>query len=173
MQLLFGFFDRRFPGFNGGKEHLGVDFAAAAGTPVAVVCDGTVIANNTREADIVAAVVIIEHECPLPLGTVYAYYGHVHSALLPGESVAAGDTVGTIRDWGANSHLHLGLSTQPHEGNWGVVARGATLPALVAEGWLNPLDYFAKVAPQQAVGSTARGKTSPAKPKGQTPRPAR
>ncbi len=117
-QLIFGFFDRRFPGFNGGKEHLGVDLSAPPGAPVVALCDGTVTANNTRQADIVGAVLIIEHDCPQPLGTVYAYYGHVQSDLLPGDPIAAGGALGNVRDWGGNSHLHLGLSTRLIEENW-------------------------------------------------------
>jgi murein DD-endopeptidase MepM/ murein hydrolase activator NlpD len=159
LQLIFGFFDRRFPGFNGGREHLGVDFAASAGTPVSAVCDGTVITNNTREADIVTAVVIVEHDCPQPPGAVYGYYGHVHSGLLIGEAITAGSTIGTVRDWGGNSHLHLGLSTRLMEENWGVVPRGATLQTLTAEGWLNPLDYFLQVTPRKALPYKSRPPT--------------
>lgn len=154
MSIIFGFYDRRFPGFNGEKEHLGVDFAAAAGTVVAAVCDGTVISNNAVQADVVSSVVMLEHECPSPLGRVFGYYGHVYSELLPGDTVAAGSSIGTVRDWGSNSHLHLGLSTRLHEEAWGVVPRGATLQALEAQGWLNPLNYFADIAKGQYRGAT-------------------
>jgi murein DD-endopeptidase MepM/ murein hydrolase activator NlpD len=152
MQLIFGFFDRRFPGFNNGLEHLGADFAAAAGTTVAAICDGTVVFNNTSQAP-VAAVVMVEHDCPQPLGMVYGYYGHVQSDLLTGENITAGGNIGTVREWPGNSHLHLGLSTRLYEADWGVVPRGATLPELETQGWLNPLIYFTGAQPRQAGGS--------------------
>jgi murein DD-endopeptidase MepM/ murein hydrolase activator NlpD len=148
MQTIFGFFDRRFPGYNNGLEHLGVDFSAAAGTAVTAICDGTVVFNNTSQSTIGSAVVMVEHDCPQPLGMVYGYYGHVQSILLTGESVAAGSNIGYIRDWGGNSHLHLGLSTRLYEADWGVV-RGTTLQELEAQGWLNPLNFFA-IAPRPA-----------------------
>ena len=67
-QVIFGFYDRRFPGFNNGLEHLGVDFSTAAGAAVAAICDGTVVFNNTSQASIGAAVVMVEHDCAQPLG---------------------------------------------------------------------------------------------------------
>jgi murein DD-endopeptidase MepM/ murein hydrolase activator NlpD len=155
-QLVFGFFDRRFPGFNNGLEHLGVDFTAAAGTAVGAVCDGTVVSNNTSQADTVSAVIVVEHECPQPLGRIYGYYGHVQSVLLSGESVSAGGSIGTVREWPGNAHLHLGLSTRLQEDNWGVAPRSATLPELEAQGWLNPLDFLAGIPPRPAANSVAR-----------------
>ena len=165
-QILFDFFDRRFPGFNGGREHLGVDFAATPGATVTAICDGTVVFNNSNQVDLVSAVVMVEHECPQPLGTVYGYYGHVHSELLHGETVTAGGNIGTVRDWGGNTHLHLGLSTRLHEENWGLVPRGATLESLMAQGWLNPLDYFSKVPLRRAT----RSATPPAPKRAGSPR---
>lgn len=156
MQVIFGFFDRRFPGFNGGLEHLGVDLSAAAGAAVAAICDGTVVANNTSQADMISAVLMVEHDCPQPLGRVFAYYGHVQSELLPGVAVAAGSSIGNVREWPGNSHLHLGLSTRLQDETWGVVARGTTLPELEAQGWLNPLDFLAATQPRQAANGVAR-----------------
>lgn len=155
-QVIFGFFDRRFPGFNNGLEHLGVDFSAAAGTSVASICDGTVVSNNTGQTDTVSAVVMVEHDCPPPLGRVFAYYGHVQSDLLPGVSVSAGSGIGSVREWPGNSHLHLGLSTRLQEESWGLVPRGTTLQELEAQGWLNPLDFLAAIPPRQAVNNGAR-----------------
>jgi murein DD-endopeptidase MepM/ murein hydrolase activator NlpD len=155
-QIIFGFFDRRFPGFNNGLEHLGVDFSAAAGATVAAICDGTVVSNNTGQADTVSAVLMVEQECPQPLGRVFAYYGHVQSELLPGMSVAAGSGIGSVREWPGNSHLHLGLSTRLQEETWGVVARGTSLQELEAQGWLNPLDFLAATQPRQAASSVVR-----------------
>lgn len=155
LQLIFGYFDRRFPGFNNGLEHLGADFAAAAGATIAAICDGAVVFNNTSQAPIASAVVMVAHDCPQPLGMVYGYYGHVQSDLLSGENVTAGGHIGTVRDWAGNSHLHLGLSTKLHDTDWGVVPRGATLQELEAQGWLNPLNFFAGVQPRQSTSSVA------------------
>jgi murein DD-endopeptidase MepM/ murein hydrolase activator NlpD len=155
-QVMFGFFDRRFAGFNNGLEHLGVDFSAAAGTAVMSICDGTVVSNNTGHTDTISAVLMVEHECPPPLGKVYAYYGHVYSDLPPGVSVSAGSGIGNVREWPGNGHLHLGLSTRLQEESWGLGARGTTLQELEAQGWLNPLDYFAAMPTRQAAGNGVR-----------------
>jgi murein DD-endopeptidase MepM/ murein hydrolase activator NlpD len=162
-QVMFGFFDRRFPGYNNGLEHLGVDFSASAGTAVAAICDGTVLSNNTTQVDTVSAVVMVEHDCPQPLGRVYGYYGHVLSDLLMGESVSAGSQIGTVREWPGNGHLHLGLSTRLQEDNWGVV-RGVTLQELESQGWLNPLNFFAPIQPRQAAPVVAQPAARPPPP---------
>lgn len=154
-QVIFGFFDCRFPGFNNGLEHLGVDYAAKAGAAVAAICDGMVVFNNTSPADIVSAVVMIEHECEQPLGKVYGYYGHVQSDLIPGDFLSAGSIIGTVRDWAGNSHLHLGMSTAMHKDDWGLAPRGATLQAIEAQGWLNPLNFFAGAPPARAARGVA------------------
>lgn len=145
--VIFGLYDRRFPGFNNGKEHLGVDLAAPAGAWVRSICDGTVIYNNTSYADIVSSLLVIEHDCPQPLGLVYGYYGHVLSERIEGESVMAGDVIGAIKDWAGNSHLHLGLNTQFVEENWGVLPMGTTQRDVEALGWINPLRYLTHVTP--------------------------
>jgi murein DD-endopeptidase MepM/ murein hydrolase activator NlpD len=150
LQVIFGFFDRRFVGFNGGLEHAGVDFAAAAGTPVFAICDGTAALTRTDRPEIIHAVLVVEHQCPEPLGKVYGYYGHIHSSLTEGDKVNAGDAIGTVRDWQANSHLHFGLSRNLMEENWGVHPRGATLQGLLGMGWLDPLQYFAVAVPAPA-----------------------
>ena len=164
VQVIFGFFDRRFPGYNNGQEHLGVDYAAAAGTAVAAICDGAVVSNNTSHADIVSAVVVVEHECAQPLGTVYGYYGHVQSDLLPGDIVSAGSAIGAVRDWAGNTHLHLGMSTRLQEESWGVVPKGATLPELEAQGWLNPSNFFAPTQPMRATRGVAQPVTRSVRP---------
>lgn len=154
LNVIFGFYDRRFPGFNGGQEHLGVDFTAAAGAPVLAICDGTVVSTNTDYADTPSAYVVVDHRCPEPLGNVYAYYGHIHSDALRGDVVPAGATIGTVRDWPGNGHLHLGLSRRLVEENWGTYPRGVTQQDLEEQGWLNPLDYFA--ATPRAVAAPVR-----------------
>lgn len=139
--VIFGFYDRRFPAHNGWLEHAGVDFTAAAGTAVYAICNGTVALARTDNGTVVSAVLVVEHQCPEPLGKVYAYYGHIHSELKGGDAVSAGDGIGTVRDWQSNSHLHFGLSRHLLE-EWGTYPRGVTLSALEDQGWLNPLHYF-------------------------------
>jgi murein DD-endopeptidase MepM/ murein hydrolase activator NlpD len=160
LQLMFGFFDRAFPAFNQGKEHMGVDLAAMPGAPVYAICEGSVAANRTDTPDIVAAVLVVEHDCPRPLGRVFGYYGHIRSTLAPGDEVEAGNVIGSVRDWRGNSHLHLGLATSYVEENWGVVPRGTAQPDIAAQGWRNPWDYFApgvpagglkRISPQAAI----------------------
>jgi murein DD-endopeptidase MepM/ murein hydrolase activator NlpD len=156
LQVIFGFFDRRFPSYNGWLEHAGVDFSAAAGTTVFAICDGTVALTRTDRPEIMSAVLVVEHQCAEPLGKVYAYYGHVHSSLTEGDRVLAGDAIATVRDWGGNSHLHFGLSRRLMEENWGVHPRGATLQGLQELGWLDPLHYFSGVVPAPAPAPVIR-----------------
>lgn len=147
LQVIFGYFDRRFPNFNGWQEHAGVDFAASAGSPVFAICEGNVALTRTERPEIMQAFMAVAHQCPEPLGRVYGYYGHIHSNLVEGDVVSAGSVLGTVRDWQGNTHLHFGLSRRLTEENWGVHPRGATLQGLQDLGWLDPLQHFDAVVP--------------------------
>lgn len=117
----------------------------AAGTSVVAMCDGIVRHNNTATASIWDSKVIIEHNCGGPLQRVYGHYGHVRSSLAVNTTIAAGSSIGTVKDDGANSHLHMGLSYSQHTADWGygtsvgdwinfsdVVNRPSSRPALVS-----------------------------------------
>jgi hypothetical protein len=125
--------------------HLGVDLMAAAGTAAVSMCNGIVRHNNTATASIWDSKVIIEHNCGGPFQKVFGHYGHVSSSLAVNTAIDAGTIVGTLKDDGGNSHLHMGLSYSQHTTGWGygssaadwinfseVVSRPSIKPALVS-----------------------------------------
>ena len=126
------------------SEHTGIDVMAPVGTVVKAMCDGSV-ANNYTSREVVNAFLIVRHNCG---GRVlYGYYGHISSALASGASVAADGSLGSVRTYGSNNHhLHFGINTKLLSRGWGRAPLGTTRQAMLADGWLDPLEYL-KAAP--------------------------
>lgn len=103
----------------GTGTHLGVDLMAPGGTAVVAMCDGTVKHNNTAMASIWNSKVIVEHNCGGQFQKIYGYYGHVASSLAVDSVISSGDPIGTLKDDGGNSHLHMGIGYFYGESNWG------------------------------------------------------
>lgn len=103
----------------GSGYHLGVDIMASASSPVQSMCDGTVKFNNTSYSTIWNSLVIVEHNCGGAYQKLYGYYGHISSSINAGTTVLAGDVLGSLKDDGGNSHLHMGLSYSYTTSNWG------------------------------------------------------
>lgn len=97
--------------------HLGVDLMGRAGSIVVSMCPGEVVHNNTQTSNISNSKVIIKHNCNGK--AVYGIYGHIYSTLNPTASINAGEPVGTLKDDGNNSHLHMGVSRIYRATNWG------------------------------------------------------
>lgn len=126
-----------------GKQHLGVDLAASAGTRVVSPVDGLVVLNETARAASEAYLVIRE-----PNGVEHVL-AHISSDLLAGTSLRAGEEVGRVqlliegaRD---RSHVHWGVNRQgvlaamgPSWG-WGMAPADATRQEAEARGWIDPL----------------------------------
>ncbi len=95
------------------KEHAGIDFPAAFGTPVLAAAEGTV---STAEFTMqYGNYVIIEHEDGF--STVYA---HLEDILCEeGQEVARGDQIGTVgssgRSTGPHLHFELRLDGEPQD----------------------------------------------------------
>lgn len=103
----------------GSGTHLGVDLMASGGTAVLAMCDGTVKHNNTADATIWNSKVIVEHNCGGPFQKIYGYYGHVSSDFAVDTTILSGTEIGTLKDDGENSHLHMGVGYFYQESNWG------------------------------------------------------
>ena len=93
-----------------GKRHSGVDYKAAAGTPVKASLDGTVI--YAQKSGAWGMLMKIEHEGGMI--TKYASLGSF--ALQTGDSVKAGQIIGTVGEiddeWGP--HLHFEIHHRGH-----------------------------------------------------------
>lgn len=122
------------------SEHTGIDIMAPVGTAVKAMCGGSVVGNYTTR-EIVNAFLIIKHSCGGQV--LYGYYGHIASPLALGAAVTAGASVGTVRQYGSNNHhLHFGIDTNLLSRGWGRSPLGTTRQAMLAAGWLDPLEYL-------------------------------
>jgi Protein of unknown function (DUF1566)/Peptidase family M23 len=145
-----------FGGYCRGKAteaHSGIDYVIPATTPVYSVCDGIVrIARNaTTTPNIWNRFTIIQ--CT-DANKLFVYYGHINatvSAAKGKNSVKAGQQIGTVADWKANSHLHLGFNTKYLTTQWGYVDVAESTTAdcnqdavsrrrdlLTVKGWKDP-----------------------------------
>jgi hypothetical protein len=133
--------------------HSGIDYIVPATTPVYAVCDGIVkIARNaTTTPNIWNRFTIIQ--CT-DASKLFVYYGHINatvSAAKGKNSVKAGQQIGAVADWKANSHLHLGFNTKYLTTQWGYVDVAESTTAdcnqyavsrrrdlLTAKGWKDP-----------------------------------
>jgi hypothetical protein len=118
-----------------GTTHTGVDYMAGAGSTVKAMCDGVVQIARTPQTtpNIWDRFTIIKHTNCRGSGELYGYYGHINATVRVGATVKRGDIIGTVGDWGSNSHLHLGLATKYFLQGWGY-QKGD----LNQVGWLNP-----------------------------------
>lgn len=82
------------------RNHDGLDFGAAAGTPVRAAAAGTVVSASVRGG--YGNATILDHGGGL--ATLYAHQSEL--AVIPGQRVAAGEVIGTVGS--------TGLSTGPH-----------------------------------------------------------
>lgn len=131
------------------SEHTGIDVMAPIGTVVKAMCEGTVI-NNYTTREVVNAFLIVRHNCG---GRVlYGYYGHIASALAPGSPVAAGAEIGSVRMYGSNNHhLHFGINNKLISRGWGRAPLGTSRDAMLADGWLDPLDFLRNMPGYEAT----------------------
>ncbi|TXH86980.1 MAG: M23 family metallopeptidase [Rhodoferax sp.] len=122
------------------SEHTGLDLMAPVGTEVKSMCDGVVAGNYTGK-DVVNAFLIVKHSCGNQ--QVYGYYGHISSSLASGSKVVAGQVVGNVRQYGSNNHhLHFGINSSLLSRGWGRAPLGTTRQAMLAAGWLDPLEFL-------------------------------
>jgi murein DD-endopeptidase MepM/ murein hydrolase activator NlpD len=98
-----GFRMRFHPILHEWKAHLGVDYAAAMGTPVRTVGDGKVEFAGVQNG--FGNVVIVRHNTTEE--TVYAHLSRIR--VRPGEQVEQGETIGNVgmTGWATGPHLHF------------------------------------------------------------------
>lgn len=110
-----GYGMRVHPIFGSYGEHTGVDMAAAAGTPIHAVADGTVVHAGSGRDGRSSMLVIIEHE--VDGQKVWTWYVHMYPDgvyVSEGERVSAGEVIGAVGAYGnatgPNMHfeVHVG-----------------------------------------------------------------
>lgn len=99
-----GFSMRKHPIFGKWKQHTGVDFAAASGTPIHASADGTVEFKGTQRG--YGNVIVLKHWSNY--STAYAHMSHFAKGIHNGSKVAQGDVIGYVgmTGWATGPHLH-------------------------------------------------------------------
>jgi len=99
-----GFTKRRMhPILKIARPHLGVDYAAPAGTPVSTVGDGTVVFAGRKGPN--GNLVIVRH--PNGYATSYGHLARIAKGIRRGAEVRQGDVIGTVGATGRATGPHL------------------------------------------------------------------
>jgi murein DD-endopeptidase MepM/ murein hydrolase activator NlpD len=137
------------------RQHLGADFRASAGTRVVAPVSGQVVlVNASASTPAELSYLVIRDSATREEHGL----GHVTSTLRVGATVNRGDPVGTVANWGSNSHLHWGFNTgsvatamqrstpclrggvtQSCPWGWGKAPYEATEQQVRSQGWRNVL----------------------------------
>ncbi|MEY4751156.1 MAG: hypothetical protein RIQ60_3370 [Pseudomonadota bacterium] len=123
-----GFAMRMHPIHHTWRAHLGVDYAAASGTPVRVVSEGTVeFAGNQGGY---GNVVVVRHDATR--STLYAHLSRI--GVHKGQKVAQGQTVGQVGStgWATGPHLHFEFKLDGKQMDPVKMARNSQAQALAA-----------------------------------------
>lgn len=99
-----GFSMRKHPISGQWKQHKGVDFAAATGTPVRASGDGTIKFEGTQRG--YGNVIVIKHWSNY--STVYGHMSRFASGIHQGSKVSQGQVIGYVgmTGWATGPHLH-------------------------------------------------------------------
>lgn len=98
-----------FGGYVSGQYHTGLDLQANSPSPVRAIGVGTVFGIQDSGWDVGSAV-YVQHTASD--GTQFlSVYGHISRAVGPGDSITAGQLVGTVAPWPNSAHLHFGIRT--------------------------------------------------------------
>ncbi|HEY1151617.1 MAG TPA: M23 family metallopeptidase [Pseudoduganella sp.] len=99
-----GFSMRVHPISGNWKQHKGIDFAAATGTPIRAAGDGTV--DFAGQQGGYGNVVVLKHWNNY--STAYAHMSRFASGLKKGQKVSQGDVIGYVGStgWSTGAHLH-------------------------------------------------------------------
>ncbi|GAK53134.1 hypothetical protein U14_04394 [Candidatus Moduliflexus flocculans] len=101
-----------------GQYHLAIDFKENYGTPVVAIADGEVVAETFQyvSGQDEGGALVVKHQ--LSDGSYFtALYGHISLIKRQGETVKAGEQIGTITNcwtqWGNLTHLHFEIHPNP------------------------------------------------------------
>ncbi len=112
---------------NGERDpHHGVEFINSRGVPVQAAADGVVVAAGTDHLieygngiDFYGNLVVVEHHLdPFP-SPIFTLYGHLDTVQVQvGQSVAAGDVLGTVGKSGKAMGMHLHFEVRTNGGSY-------------------------------------------------------
>ncbi len=127
------------------KLHAGVDYAAAAGTPVLALADGVVASVETSPTG--GNMIVLDHTIAGPDGTQHVGSAYLHlsdgsATVTDGDSVAAGNQIAQVGSTGRSTGPHLHLEIRPG---------GPYSTAVDPEPWLTA--YSPTTLDGSAVGS--------------------
>ncbi|MDF1487181.1 ricin-type beta-trefoil lectin domain protein [Tessaracoccus caeni] len=127
-----------------GWAHLGADSQGApAGSSVKAIGGGTVkaiVGYSTGQA------AIVQHRSTA--GDFVAVYGHINPTVGTGATVSTGTQLGTVAQWGGNSHLHFSVIPGTYRAGmhlWGY--RNCAAGETGNFGYVNPLPWLAANGP--------------------------
>jgi murein DD-endopeptidase MepM/ murein hydrolase activator NlpD len=125
-----GFAMRVHPISGNWKQHKGVDFAAALGTPVRAAGDGVIDFAGTQGG--YGNLVVVKHWAAY--STAYAHLSRFASNLKKGAKVSQGDVIGYVgtTGWSTGAHLHyeFRINNAPHDPTGlNIVAQAPLTPA--------------------------------------------
>jgi murein DD-endopeptidase MepM/ murein hydrolase activator NlpD len=123
-----GFSMRMHPILHSWRAHLGVDYAAATGTPVRVVSEGTVDFAGVQGG--YGNVVVVRHDA-----TRSTLYGHLSRiGVHKGQKIDQGQTVGLVGStgWATGPHLHFEFKLDGRQMDPVKMARNSQAQALSA-----------------------------------------
>ncbi|HBO69513.1 MAG TPA: hypothetical protein DD658_04955 [Deltaproteobacteria bacterium] len=92
------------------RPHHGVDYAAARGTPVSALGDGTVKFAGWKGAN--GRLIILRH--PMGYTTYYGHLSRIAKGIRPGARVAQGDVIGAVGSTGRTTGPHLHFQINRH-----------------------------------------------------------
>ncbi|OUZ07221.1 metalloendopeptidase [Aeromicrobium sp. PE09-221] len=125
--------------------HTGTDFAAAEGTPILAVADGTV--TKAGPAAGFGQLIVIEHQIDgATVATAYAHMWESGVRVNVGDTVSAGQHIGDVGSAGYSTGPHLQFEVRPG---------GTNAAAVDPVPWLN--EHGAADLPEPGPGSPAPG----------------
>jgi len=140
-----GFTKRRMhPILKIARPHLGVDYAAPAGTPVSTVGDGAVIFAGYKGPN--GNLVIVRH--PNGYTTSYGHLSRIAKGIRRGAEIRQGDVIGKVGSTGRSTGPHLDFRIRRHGTFLNPLTvnlpRGGTIPGNRMSDFLGVREAFAR-----------------------------
>ena len=141
-----------------GRGHCGVDLGGVRGSTVHAAADGVAIAVVSEIRPRAGRFVMLEHAGGLR--TFYMHLDEVRGDLLPGQSVRAGEPIGTLGRSGvikSGPHLHFALALEDHGRTWYLDPEPMLQQAIVLAAPADSIGWAAGAVIAQARGASAAG----------------